>query len=96
MWGIILTVLLIALLVGLVPAIKLQRGMREVWLMPGLFSVILATTAVRSWIRFGFGPTRSVALDLLFPGICAVIALVEGGRAIRRRSQAGGSALRHK
>jgi hypothetical protein len=80
-----LTAALIILLVALVPIARLQRRMKELWLLPGLIALILVVSDARRWTRFGTGSAQSIALDLTFPVLCAAISVWEGTRAVRNR-----------
>lgn len=83
------TALFFALIVMLIPASLIQRQLREMWLLPGMTSAMLAASVVRNWIRFGMGSPWSIVLDVLFPALLASFATIEGIRALRRH-RAGG------
>lgn len=83
--NIFLTVVLIILLIALVPVAKLQRRMRELWLLPGFIAIVLVVSEARGWIKFGVGSGKSIAFDLAAPALCAAISVWEGIRAIKNR-----------
>lgn len=66
------------------PAFVLHYRMREGWFLPGVFCGITAVSALKETLKTGEGVRWMLWIDVPLCIICALVALEEGVRALKR------------